>query len=85
MTEQERYQPSSWYYKKLVAKTEAERQAALTEARRTLVHVFEARGLSAPPAQLAVLDACDDLSTLLGWIARAVTATSMDEVFARAG
>lgn len=104
--EQERYQPSSWYYKKLVAKAEAERlailakaeaerlaalakvdterQAILTEARRTLTQILETRGLSPSAAQRAVLDACGDHATILGWIARSVTAASVDEVLARA-
>ncbi|HEY6790701.1 MAG TPA: hypothetical protein VI365_25670, partial [Trebonia sp.] len=44
--------------------------------------VLGARGIEATPAQQAQIRQCTDLSLLDGWLRRAVTASSADDIFA---
>jgi hypothetical protein len=49
---------------------------------QALLLVLETRGLPIPEAARARILACDDTALLATWIQRAVTATSLDDVFA---
>lgn len=51
------------------------------EAARALFTVLAARGISVPDQARTTVNACSDLRQLEGWIARAGTASTLDEVF----
>jgi hypothetical protein len=57
------------------------RHVALGEA-QALLEVLDARGLSLTAEQRERVRSCIDFDTLKGWLRRAVTAASTDELFA---
>ena len=63
---------------------EGERRGRAEEARRALRTILSARGLGLDAASEQRIAACQDLDRLEAWIARAVTAATLAEVFASA-
>jgi hypothetical protein len=49
---------------------------------KSLFRVLKARGIPVPEREREQIESCRDLDLLGAWIERAVTATSLDEVFA---
>ena len=74
------YEYQSDFAKKYVAQGRAEGEAK-GEA-KALLHILAARKLTPSDAQRERILACKDLPTLERWIERAVTAATLDVIFA---
>lgn len=82
------YEPISPYFRRLSRKARAEglqegRQEGRAEGEATAVlEVLAARGITVPAEARDRITTCTDLRQLKTWIRRAVTATSVDDLFA---